>query len=121
MDLIIQKSSPTPIYQQIYDQVLTQILKKQLSPDDCLPSIRLVARELNISVISVKNAYETLEQDGYIYSIQGKGFFVARLYSPEDIHAGLIKEAVDWVHNFCQNYHIKVDEIIAKLREDDPK
>lgn len=119
MDLIIQKTSPVPLYQQIYDQILTQIITKKLPPNSPLPSIRLVARELNISVISVKNAYLALEQDGYIYTLPAKGSYISPLLSPEQIHDSLVSEATSWLRDFCDNYHIKVDEVIKKLQKKD--
>ncbi|GEM_PF-3141983 len=118
MNIVVLKTSTTPLYKQIYDQILTQILKRELKPNECLPSIRQVARELNISVISVKGAYDALEQDGYIYTLPAKGCFVAELFSPEDIHNGLIKEAATWVRDFCKNYHITVSEVIERLKEE---
>ncbi len=81
MKLIIQQRSETPIYEQLYSEIVSQILKGKLAANECLPSIRVIARELEISVIPVKTAYEMLEKDGYIYTVQGKGCFVCDLGS----------------------------------------
>lgn len=79
MKLIVQTKTEKPLYEQLYSQIVSQILSGQLTANECLPSIRLVAKELQISVIPVKSAYEMLEQDGYIYTQQGKGCFVKDL------------------------------------------
>ncbi len=83
MDIVISTASEAPIYQQIYDQLSSQIIKGELASDTCLPPIRTVAKELRISVITVKRAWEELERSGFIYTITGKGCFVARLASHE--------------------------------------
>ena len=79
MKLIIQQRSETPIYEQLYSQIVSQILSGQIMGGEQLPSIRFVARELEISVIPIKSCYEMLEKDGYIYTVQGKGCFVRNL------------------------------------------
>lgn len=66
-----------PIYQQIVDQIKATILRGELGTDQPLPSIRVLAKELKISVITTKRAYEELEKDGLIYTLPGKGSFVA--------------------------------------------
>ena len=76
MDIVINPRSEVPIYEQLCRRIASQILNGALAPDECLPSIRSVARELGISIITVKNAYEQLERDGYIYTLAGKGCFV---------------------------------------------
>ena len=76
MDVVINPKSGTPIYEQIYRQISVQILNGELKADECLPSIRTVARELGISIITVKSAYEQLEREGYIYTQAGRGCFV---------------------------------------------
>ncbi len=84
MNLVISSASDDPIYQQIFDQVSAQIIKGQLPSGFCLPPIRTIARELRISVITIKRAWEELERAGFIYSMVGKGCFVAQL-SPETL------------------------------------
>ena len=75
MDILISNSCGRPIYQQIYDQVKNAILSGELREGDMLPSIRALAKDLRISVITTKRAYEELEQGGYIYTAAGKGCF----------------------------------------------
>lgn len=77
MNINISNSSGRPIYEQITSQLKQMILEGKLKPGDSLPSMRQLAKELRISVITTKRAYEDLEKDGFIYSVVGKGSFVA--------------------------------------------
>ena len=77
MDIIITNNSESPIYEQIYDQIKAMILSGELKEGDALPSMRLLAKELRISVITTKRAYEELEREGFLYTVPGKGCFVA--------------------------------------------
>lgn len=79
MNIIITNTSEKPIYQQIFEQISSQIIKGELPTDTCLPPIRTVAKELRISVITIKKAWEELERKGFIYSMVGRGCFVAPL------------------------------------------
>ncbi|HIT65907.1 MAG TPA: GntR family transcriptional regulator [Candidatus Merdisoma merdipullorum] len=76
MDIIISNSSGKPIYEQITSQIKGMIMNGTLKPGDPLPSMRLLAKELRISVITTKRAYEELERDGFITTVVGKGSFV---------------------------------------------
>jgi len=77
LDIILSNSSGKPIYDQISSQIREKIISGQLSAGDALPSMRLLAKELKISVITTKRAYEELERDGFIVTMTGKGSFVA--------------------------------------------
>ena len=77
MDIIISNASNKPIYEQITAQIRNQILNGALQEGDALPSMRLLAKELRISVITTKRAYEDLEREGFIETMTGKGSFVA--------------------------------------------
>ena len=77
MDIIISNSNEKPIYDQIASQIKNLIMTGELKSGDALPSMRLLAKELRISVITTKRAYEDLERDGFIESITGKGSFVS--------------------------------------------
>ncbi|MEG2597116.1 MAG: GntR family transcriptional regulator [Oscillospiraceae bacterium] len=102
MDIIISNSGGKPIYEQIASQVKSLILSGKMQEREALPSIRLLAKELRISVITTKRAYEDLERDGFIETVPGKGSFVA----PKDVE--LVREehmrqieislqqAIDW-------------------------
>ena len=76
MHIVISNSSDLPIYAQIKDQVKEQILSVELIEDEMLPSLRQLAKDLKISVLTTTRAYNELEQEGFITSRQGKGFFV---------------------------------------------
>ena len=103
MDIILSNSSGKPIYEQIADQVREQILSGALSAGDALPSMRVLAKELRISVITTKRAYEELELDGFLDNVPGKGCFVApqnrellreaQLRRVEDVLAQAVDEA----------------------------
>src|SRR5699024_12190902 len=77
MNIIISNANNEPIYEQIYRQIKSAIISSELKEGDLLPSIRNLAKDLRISVITTKRAYDELEKDGYIYSAIGKGSFVA--------------------------------------------
>ncbi len=79
MNIIISNSSDEPIYLQIMNQLKEQILKGELTESEPLPSIRKLAKELNISVITTKRAYDELEREGFIVTVAGKGSFVAAI------------------------------------------
>ena len=78
MDIIISNSSGQPIYEQICRQIKGAVASGKLKPGEPLPSIRNLARDLRISVITTKRAYEELERDGFICTVAGKGSFVAQ-------------------------------------------
>lgn len=86
MKIQISNQSKDPIYIQIYQQIRDQIADNSLVKDTKLPSIRSLALDLSVSVITVKRAYEDLERDGYIYSIPGKGSYV------RDLNSNILKE-----------------------------
>ena len=77
MQILIDNKSGAPIYDQIYTQIKNQIIGGQLREHEMLPSIRGLAKDLRISFITTKRAYDELEKDGFIYTIQAKGCFVA--------------------------------------------
>ena len=77
MNILISNANDKPIYEQICTQIKNAVLAGALRPGDALPSIRSLAKDLRISVITTKRAYDELEQDGFIYTVAGKGSFVA--------------------------------------------
>ena len=77
MHILIDNKNGTPIYDQIYSQIKSQIISGTLKEDEILPSIRGLAKDLRISFITTKRAYEELEREGFIYTVPGKGCFVA--------------------------------------------
>ena len=77
MEIIIRNTANQPIYEQIYSQLKAQIIAGVLAPGEALPSIRALAKDLKISVITTKRAYDELESEGFLYTVAGKGCFVA--------------------------------------------
>ena len=77
MEIIISNSSAVPIDEQIKSQIINQIITDELKSGDAIPSIRTLASDIKISVMTIKKAYDELENEGYIRSVQGKGTFVA--------------------------------------------
>ena len=77
MKIIINSSSMVPIYEQIMDQIKAQITAGNLKENDILPSVRTLAKDLKISALTVKKAYDNLEQEGYTVTVHGKGTYVA--------------------------------------------
>ncbi|MFH4935926.1 GntR family transcriptional regulator [Staphylococcus cohnii] len=76
MKILLKNSSERPIYEQIKQQVKENILKGHVTPGEHLPSMRELAQDLSVSVITTKRAYEDLEKDGFVFTIRGKGTFV---------------------------------------------
>lgn len=77
MDIIVSDSSPIALYEQIKNQIISQIVSKKLIPGQPLPSIRTLAREVKVSIITVKKSYEILESEGYIETVPSKGSFIS--------------------------------------------
>ncbi len=120
MDIIISNSSDKPIYEQITSQIKNMIIKGELPEGTALPSMRLLAKELRISVITTKRAYTDLERDGFIETVTGKGSFVAgrnmdlvreaQLRQAEDY----LQQAVDVAKSSGISYE-ELTEILAEL------
>ena len=94
MKIIISNSSDTTIYGQIVNQIKESIISNELKPGDLLPSIRALAKDLNISVITTKRAYEELQKQGFIDIVPGKGTFVAG-FNKEIVFEEKMKEIED--------------------------
>lgn len=92
MDILLSNSSGKPIYQQIADQVKEQVCSGTLTAGEALPSMRLLAKELRISVITTKRAYEELEREGFLTTVPGKGCFVAP-QNPELVREDTLRRA----------------------------
>lgn len=88
MDIIISNASGVPIYEQIEEQIKGLIMTGELKAGDALPSMRMLAKDLKISVITTKRAYEDLERDGFIESVIGKGSFV------KGVNSEIMKESM---------------------------
>ena len=92
MDIIIRNTGDAPIYDQITRQIKGLILRGELQEGEALPSMRLLAKELRISVITTKRAYEELEREGFITTVPGKGCFVAP-QNPELVRESALRQA----------------------------
>ena len=77
MKLIINHSSMQPIYEQIMEQIKSKVMHGELKEDTALPSVRVLAKELKVSALTVKKAYDALEEEGFVNTVHGKGSFVA--------------------------------------------
>jgi GntR family transcriptional regulator len=114
MKILLSNKSKSPIYQQIIDQIILQISNETLKVDDSLPSMRSLARDLKVSVITSKRAYEELEKAGYIYSIVGKGSFVAKQAKKQraDEPSDLTREKFSTIVRESKANHLLRDELI---------
>ncbi|MGN1030151.1 MAG: GntR family transcriptional regulator [Butyricicoccaceae bacterium] len=117
MTIIIQNTSDLPIYEQIAQQIKQNILSGTLHEGDALPSIRALAKELRISVITTKRAYEELERDGFIYTVAGKGSFVAsqNLSLIREEYLKRIEEHLQEVVDLAAICELTTEDIITML------
>lgn len=117
MQLYISNSSEKPIYEQICAQIKTAILNNELKEGEALPSIRYLAKELRISVITTKRAYEELEKSGFITTQAGRGSFVS-LKNKEIVREELYRQIEDMMQKavaIAQTANISKDELIEIL------
>ena len=118
MDIKISNAGGVPIYAQIVSQVKAKIMSGELRERDALPSMRLLAKELRISVITTKRAYEELEREGFIVSMTGKGSFVAGR-DPEFVreeHLRQIEELMGRIAELASACGLGYDELAEMLR-----
>lgn len=113
MQINIQSKSSVPIYEQIKTQIKELILAKELQEGEPLPSIRSLARDLKISVITTKRAYEELEKEGLVYSVAGKGFYVD---SPDTAFLAekkvqSVEEQLETVLKYCKDAKLSKEEV----------
>jgi len=117
VNIIISNSSGQPIYEQIVNQIKNLIISGELKEGDPLPSMRLLAKELRISVITTKRAYEELEREGFIVSVTGKGSFVAAK-NVELIREQQLREIEDYMQRIVEKSFacgLTLDELIEML------
>lgn len=118
MDIVLSSTSDKPIYQQLFEQISAQIVKGELEAETCLPPIRTVAKELGISVIPVKKAWEDLERAGFIYTMVGRGCFVAPLVASERSgkREGLAIDKLKKDITFYKSLGLSLDELLELIR-----
>lgn len=117
MDIIISNSSGKPIYEQITSQIKNLIMNGTLREGDLLPSMRLLAKELRVSVITTKRAYEDLERDGFIETVLGKGSFVAKqnIEFIREQQLKTVEEHLQRAVNVARTSSIGLDELADML------
>ncbi|HIS98178.1 MAG TPA: GntR family transcriptional regulator [Candidatus Scatomorpha pullistercoris] len=118
MDIKISNAGGVPIYEQIVSQIKAKVISGELQEGDALPSMRLLAKELRISVITTKRAYEELEREGFIVSMTGKGSFVAGkdLEFVREEHLRQIEELMGRIVELASACDIGMDELSEMLR-----
>ena len=118
MNLIISNTSGKPIYEQIYTQVKNCIISGELSPGEALPSIRALAKDLRISVITTTRAYDELERDGFIDRVPGKGCYVAEknLELVREAHLKQIEEHMTEIVTLAAGCSLSEEDTVQMLR-----
>ena len=118
MNLIISNASGKPIYEQIYTQVKNCIISGELSPGDALPSIRALAKDLRISVITTTRAYDELERDGFIDRVPGKGCYVAEknLELVREAHLKQIEDHMSEIVSLAAGCSLSEEDTVQMLR-----
>ncbi len=117
MNIFIDNKSGVPIYEQIYSQIKDQIISGALKEDEMLPSIRALAKDLRISFITTKRAYEELERDGFIYTVAAKGCYVApknvELLREENLRK--IEKYIDEIARLAASCNLSKGDIIEMI------
>ncbi len=118
-NIVVRNTTQTPIYQQIYDQISSQIINGDLKPDQLLPSMRTAAKELRVSIITIKKTWEMLESKGLIYTIQVKGSYV-RSHTQMDLDEKkkeTIRQALRETLETLKSYDVSKDVLIEIINE----
>ncbi len=118
MDIIVSNSSGKPIYEQISSQIKNQIMNGTLEAGEALPSMRALAKDLHISVITVQRAYEDLTRDGFIETVSGKGSFVAA-QNTEFIQEEQLRKAEELLQQACdiaRSHGISYEQLASILK-----
>lgn len=117
MHILIDNKSGTPIYDQIYSQIKSQIISGELQENEMLPSIRGLAKDLRISFITTKRAYDELEKEGFLYTIPAKGCYVApknvELLREESLKK--IEDHIDQILKLAASCNLSKDDIVSMI------
>ncbi|MBU3216693.1 GntR family transcriptional regulator [Clostridium estertheticum] len=118
-NILISALSQTPIYEQIQNQIKEMVLSGNIKSKDQLPSIRLMAKDLKVGIITVKRAYEELEKEGIVINLQGRGCFVAEinLKKVKGIHIDMLRERLLEIKDFADTSGLSHEEIIEVVNE----
>jgi GntR family transcriptional regulator len=119
MNILISALSQTPIYEQIENQIKEMVLSGKLKSQEQLPSIRLMAKDLKVGIITVKRAYEELEKEGIVVNLQGRGCFVAEIdrNKIKAVHIDMLRERLLEIKEFADTADIQLGEMLKVLNE----
>jgi len=119
LNILISALSQTPIYEQIQTQIKEMVLKGTLKSQEQLPSIRLMAKDLKVGIITVKRAYEELEKEGIVINLQGRGCFVEKIdrNKIKSIHLDMLRERLLEIKDFADTTDISSVEMFKVLNE----
>ena len=106
-----------PIYEQIADSLRMQIAKQLIAPDEKLPSVREIASELSINPNTIQRAIRQLEQEGYVYTVAGRGTFAANMESYDSPRRQELLEKFDTVVKELHVYHVEEEELLSRVHE----
>ena len=117
MNILISQFSQTPIYAQLEDQIRQSILSGSLKPSEMLPSIRVMAKDLGIGIITVKRAYDDLCNEGLLISLQGRGVFVASISADKvrAVRLEQLRDRIAEIKQFCDASAISKEELIREI------
>ncbi|MBK5240130.1 GntR family transcriptional regulator [Clostridium sp.] len=119
MNILISALSQTPIYEQIQNQIKEMVLSGNLKSKEQLPSIRLMAKDLKVGIITVKRAYEELEKEGIVITLQGRGCFVAEIdrFKIKAIYLDMLRERLLEIKEFADTSDISPSEMHKVINE----
>jgi GntR family transcriptional regulator len=119
LNILISTLSQTPIYEQLQNQIKEMVLSGKLKSQEQLPSIRLMAKDLKVGIITVKRAYEELEKEGIVVNLQGRGCFVAEIdrNKIKAIHIDMLRERLLEIKEFADTAGIPFGEMLKVLNE----
>ena len=119
MNIMISQLSQTPIYEQMENQIKRDILSSELKANEMLPSIRSMAKELGVGIITVKREYDDLCNEGLLVSLQGRGVFVAEIDSAQEkeVRMEQLSEKIMEIKEFCEASAITQSEVIELINE----
>jgi len=119
MFIVVSPLSPDPMYKQVADQIKDAVATKVLKPESKLPSIRVMSKELKISIITIKRAYADLEKEGYIFTRSGMGSFVADVKT-DQLRLEKLNEIREDLKNILESgkkYSISAGDVITVIKE----
>ena len=119
MNILINQLSQTPIYEQMETQIKRNILSGELKANEMLPSIRSMAKELGVGIITVKRAYDDLCSEGLLVSLQGRGVYVAEvdLAREKEIKMEQLKDKILEIKDFCEASSISEKELLTLINK----